>query len=155
AGALGGALRPAVGGVLAPRGACPGHSPDSPAGGRPGEGGGSEASSLDALLSSGRNFGPGENCGQALWRSRFGGERRGSLHHWGRETVDVLIVMRHGATRDEVDKVISVIEEMGYQAQLMPGAQRTAVGLVGNDGRVDASRLEGLPGVHEVIHVTQ
>jgi len=67
----------------------------------------------------------------------------------------VLIVMRHGATRDEVDKVISVIEELGYQAQPMPGAQRTAVGLVGNDGRVDASRLEGLPGVQEVIHVTQ
>src|SRR5262245_51900853 len=63
--------------------------------------------------------------------------------------------MRHGATREEVEKVISVIEEMGYQAQPMPGAQRTAVGLVGNDGRVDASRLEGLPGVHEVIHVSQ
>ena len=67
----------------------------------------------------------------------------------------MLIVMRHGATRDEVEKVISVIEELGYQAQPMPGAQRTAVGLIGNDGRVDASRLEGLPGVQEVIHVTQ
>ena len=44
---------------------------------------------------------------------------------------------------------------MGYRSQLMPGAQRTAIGLVGNDGRVDASRLEGLPGVQEVIHVTQ
>ncbi|HWC73678.1 MAG TPA: 3-deoxy-7-phosphoheptulonate synthase [Gemmatimonadales bacterium] len=63
--------------------------------------------------------------------------------------------MRHGATPEEVEKVISVIQEMGYQAQPMPGAQRTAVGLVGNDGRVDASRLEGLPGVHEVIHVSQ
>src|SRR5512145_2677829 len=63
--------------------------------------------------------------------------------------------MRHGASREEVQKVVSVIEEMGYQAQPMPGAQRTAVGLVGNDGRVDASRLEGLPGVHEVIHVSQ
>ena len=67
----------------------------------------------------------------------------------------MLIVMRAGATRDEVQKVISVIEELGYQAQPMPGAQRTAVGLIGNDGRVDASRLEGLPGVQEVIHVTQ
>jgi 3-deoxy-7-phosphoheptulonate synthase len=67
----------------------------------------------------------------------------------------VLIVMRHGATADEVQKVISVIEEMGYQAAPMPGAQRTAVGLVGNDGRVDASRLEGLPGVQEVIHVSK
>lgn len=67
----------------------------------------------------------------------------------------MLIVMRHGATTDEVQKVISVIEEMGYQATPMPGAQRTAVGLVGNDGRVDASRLEGLPGVQEVIHVSK
>ena len=67
----------------------------------------------------------------------------------------MLIVMRHGATADEVQKVVSVIEEMGYQASPMPGAQRTAVGLVGNDGRVDASRLEGLPGVQEVIHVSQ
>jgi 3-deoxy-7-phosphoheptulonate synthase len=63
--------------------------------------------------------------------------------------------MRHGATSDEVQKVVSVIEEMGYQATSMPGAQRTAVGLVGNDGRVDASRLEGLPGVQEVIHVSK
>jgi 3-deoxy-7-phosphoheptulonate synthase len=37
----------------------------------------------------------------------------------------------------------------------MPGAQRTAVGLVGNDGRVDSSRIEALAGVAQVIHVTQ
>ena len=67
----------------------------------------------------------------------------------------MLIVMRHGATEQEVQRVISVIKEMGYQSRPMPGAQRTAVGLVGNDGRVDASRLEGLPGVQEVIHVTK
>jgi len=67
----------------------------------------------------------------------------------------VLIVMRHGATDAEVRRVVAVIEEMGYKAQPMPGVQRTAVGLVGNDGRVDASRLEGLPGVQEVIHVSK
>jgi len=67
----------------------------------------------------------------------------------------VLIVMRHGATEAEVRRVIAVIEEMGYKARPMPGAQRTAIGLVGNDGRVDASRLEGLPGVQDVIHVTK
>src|SRR5437016_3323503 len=63
--------------------------------------------------------------------------------------------MRHGATDAEVQRVVAVIEEMGYRAHPMPGAQRTAVGLVGNDGRVDASRLEGLPGVQEVIQVTK
>src|SRR5438477_5470650 len=67
----------------------------------------------------------------------------------------MLVVMEHDATAKDVDRVVSIIHEMGYEARPMPGAQRTAVGLVGNDGRVDASRLEGLPGVAEIIHVSQ
>ncbi|HWP37432.1 MAG TPA: 3-deoxy-7-phosphoheptulonate synthase [Gemmatimonadales bacterium] len=67
----------------------------------------------------------------------------------------MLIVMQHGATADQIRRVVEVIEELGYQARPMPGAQRTAVGLVGNDGRVDESRLAGLAGVREIIHVTQ
>ena len=67
----------------------------------------------------------------------------------------MLIVMRHGATEEEIQRVVAVIREMGYQARPMPGAQRTAVGLVGNDGHVDSSRLEGLAGVQDVIHVSK
>ncbi len=67
----------------------------------------------------------------------------------------MLVVMRHGATPDEVQGVVRTIEEMGYVARPMPGSQRTAIGLVGNDGRVDGSRIEALAGVAEVIHVTQ
>jgi 3-deoxy-7-phosphoheptulonate synthase len=63
--------------------------------------------------------------------------------------------MAHDATAKDVDRVVSIIKEMGYEARPMPGAQRTAVGLVGNDGRVDASRIEALPGVAQIIHVTQ
>jgi len=46
----------------------------------------------------------------------------------------MLVVMQHGATPDEVRRVVETIEELGYQARPMPGSQRTAVGLVGNDG---------------------
>jgi len=67
----------------------------------------------------------------------------------------MLIVMQHGADTPEVQRVVDTIEEMGYQARPIPGAQRTAIGLVGNDGRVDATRLAALPGVKEIIHVTQ
>jgi 3-deoxy-7-phosphoheptulonate synthase len=67
----------------------------------------------------------------------------------------MLVVMQHGAAAAEVDRVVEVIIDMGYEARPMPGAQRTAIGVVGNDGRVDRSRLEALPGVAEVIHVTQ
>ena len=67
----------------------------------------------------------------------------------------MLIVMRHGASDEDVRRVCDVIVEMGYQARPMPGHQRTTVGLVGNDGRVDGSRIEALPGVQEVIHVSK
>src|ERR1700736_386782 len=67
----------------------------------------------------------------------------------------MLVVMQHDASAKDIDRVVSIIQEMGYEARPMPGAQRTAVGLVGNDGRVDSSRLEALPGVAQIIHVTQ
>jgi 3-deoxy-7-phosphoheptulonate synthase len=67
----------------------------------------------------------------------------------------MLVVMQHGASQSDVDRVVRTIEELGYQARPMPGTQRTAVGLVGNDGRVDSSRIEALPGVSQVIHVSQ
>jgi 3-deoxy-7-phosphoheptulonate synthase len=67
----------------------------------------------------------------------------------------MLIVMRHGAPEEDVRRVVATIEEMGYQARPMPGKQRTTVGLVGNDGRVDGSRLAALSGVQEIIHVTK
>lgn len=67
----------------------------------------------------------------------------------------MLIVMKQDATDADIRGVVGAIEEMGYEARPMPGRQRTTVGLVGNDGRVDGSLLRGLAGVAEVIHVTK
>ena len=47
----------------------------------------------------------------------------------------MLVVMRHDATTVQVDAVVRTIEDMGYEARPMPGKQRTAIGLVGNDGK--------------------
>jgi 3-deoxy-7-phosphoheptulonate synthase len=66
----------------------------------------------------------------------------------------MLVVMKHNASNEHVDGVVRAIRDMGYDARPIPGSQRTAVGLIGNDGRVDAGRLEGLEGVLEVIPVT-
>jgi 3-deoxy-7-phosphoheptulonate synthase len=66
----------------------------------------------------------------------------------------MLVVMKHKASNEHVDGVVRAIRDMGYDARPIPGSQRTAVGLIGNDGRVDAGRLEGLEGVLEVIPVT-
>jgi 3-deoxy-7-phosphoheptulonate synthase len=67
----------------------------------------------------------------------------------------MLVVMENHATQEQIDRVVKTIEEMGYAARPMPGETRTTVGLVGNDGRVDGSRVEALPGVAEVIHVSK
>jgi 3-deoxy-7-phosphoheptulonate synthase len=66
----------------------------------------------------------------------------------------MLIVMRQNASPDQVDRVVEEIRTMGYDARAIEGRQRTAVGLIGNDGRVDSARLECLGGVLEVISVS-
>jgi 3-deoxy-7-phosphoheptulonate synthase len=67
----------------------------------------------------------------------------------------MLVVMRHGAAPEDIQRVAAIIEEMGYEARPMPGKERTTVGLVGNDGRVDGSRFTAMPGVLEVIQITK
>ncbi|MFO7894688.1 MAG: 3-deoxy-7-phosphoheptulonate synthase [Longimicrobiales bacterium] len=67
----------------------------------------------------------------------------------------MLVVMNHGAPEEDIERVVDTIEEMGYGARPIPGKQRTAVGLVGNDGRVDAGRLQSLSNVQQIIEVTR
>jgi len=67
----------------------------------------------------------------------------------------MLVVMRRDAREEDIRAVVKAIEGMGFQACPMPGRQRTAVGVVGNDGRVDGARLTALEGVEEVLHVSQ
>ena len=63
--------------------------------------------------------------------------------------------MHHRATPGQIQQVVDTIDEMGYRAKPMLGYQRIAIGLVGNDGRVQEARLVGLPGVREVIEVSK
>ena len=67
----------------------------------------------------------------------------------------MLVVMKNDATENQVRSVIEEIENMGYRGVPMPGAQRTAVCIVGNKGPVDDSRLLTLDGVKETIAVTK
>ncbi|MEP6936538.1 MAG: 3-deoxy-7-phosphoheptulonate synthase [Chthoniobacterales bacterium] len=67
----------------------------------------------------------------------------------------MLIVMKAGATAREIDDVVRLIDTLGFRAHVMPGATRTAVGITGNQGTVDPSRFENLPGVSEAIRVSK
>ena len=67
----------------------------------------------------------------------------------------MLIVMNIGASDSEIASVIRIIESLGFRAHAMPGATRTAIGVTGNQGTVDLSRFENMPGVAEAIRVTK
>ena len=67
----------------------------------------------------------------------------------------MLIVMQHQASEDQIAGVVRAIGEMGLDAHPMPGPTRTAIGVTGNTESIDATRLEGLPGVSELIRVTK
>jgi 3-deoxy-7-phosphoheptulonate synthase len=67
----------------------------------------------------------------------------------------MLIVMTAHAGKPEIANVIRVVESLGFRAHVMPGATRTAIGVTGNQGAVDLSHFENLPGVAEAIRVTK
>lgn len=67
----------------------------------------------------------------------------------------MLVVMKPLATPEEIQSVCEHIEQLGYRPHPMPGAQRTAIGITGNKGTVEAASLEELPGVAEVIAVSK
>ena len=63
--------------------------------------------------------------------------------------------MKSDATQADVDRVVRVIEALGFRGHAMPGENRTAIGVTGNKTAVDPAHFENLPGVAEAIRVTQ
>ncbi len=67
----------------------------------------------------------------------------------------MLVVMKSHATPEEIQAVCDHIEQLGFRPHPLPGAQRTAIGITGNQGEVDRGNLESLSGVAEVIRVSK
>jgi len=67
----------------------------------------------------------------------------------------MLVVMKAQATQEEIREVCATIEQLGFRAHPLPGAQRTAIGITGNQGEVERGNLEALSGVAEVIRISK
>lgn len=65
------------------------------------------------------------------------------------------MVMDHSAKKDQIDSVLTHLKSRGFHAELLSGSERTAIGIMGNTGYVDADALVQFPGVKELIHVTK
>src|SRR6266851_2242176 len=67
----------------------------------------------------------------------------------------MLVVMKAHASEEQVRAVCERVESLGYRAHAIPGAQRTAIGITGNKGAMEAGTLEEMSGVQEVIVVSK
>jgi 3-deoxy-7-phosphoheptulonate synthase len=67
----------------------------------------------------------------------------------------VLIVMEQNASDENIRSVKKAVEAMGFSAESIPGSERTAIGVLGNEGYVEEARIRDLPGVREIIHVSK
>lgn len=67
----------------------------------------------------------------------------------------MLVVLHPTATEKDIENVIQHIKSIGLRAKVIPGSMRTAIGILGNTGYVDADAILHMPGVKEVIHVTK
>ena len=67
----------------------------------------------------------------------------------------MLIVMESGATDVQIREVIERIQALGFRPHVIPGAERTAIGVTGNHGPLDPAEFEILPGVQQAIRVTK
>jgi len=67
----------------------------------------------------------------------------------------MLIVMSPAATEPEVDAVIARLVEKGFDVHRSTGAERTVLGAVGHVQNSDPRFFEDMPGVSEVVRISE
>ena len=65
----------------------------------------------------------------------------------------MIIIMKHGATTAQVANVTARIEQMGCQAHLSQGEERTIIGVIGNGRPIDREQVERMSGVERAVAV--
>src|SRR5512147_2593323 len=68
----------------------------------------------------------------------------------------MVIVMEHTATEEQVQKVIETLVGVGYDVHRSTGVEHTLLGAVGVPRQpIDPGALEILPGVQQVVKITE
>jgi 3-deoxy-7-phosphoheptulonate synthase len=67
----------------------------------------------------------------------------------------MMIVMKEGATEEEIAHVVERVEEIGCSAHISEGELLTVIGAIGDRGKVADLGLEGAPGVDHVTPISK
>ena len=67
----------------------------------------------------------------------------------------MLVLMNNRATKEQINRVVEKIQELGFTPHTIPGSLRTAIGITGNQGSVEKDIFRMLEGVADVVSVTK
>jgi 3-deoxy-7-phosphoheptulonate synthase len=65
----------------------------------------------------------------------------------------MIVIMKQGATRTQVVNVTARIEQLGCQAHISDGDERTIIGIIGNGRPLDRAQIERMDGVERTVPV--
>ncbi len=55
----------------------------------------------------------------------------------------MIIVLRSGATQEQIDDVVKRLEKLGFGAHVSQGVERTIIGAIGDERRVNLKKKSG------------
>ena len=65
----------------------------------------------------------------------------------------MIIVVKPDATVEQVDHIIKKIKDLGLQAHVSKGTERTIIGAIGDEAILQSIPLEAIPGVEKVLPI--
>jgi 3-deoxy-7-phosphoheptulonate synthase len=65
----------------------------------------------------------------------------------------VIIILKSGATDDQINHVLERVERLGLKAHLSKGTYRTIIGVIGDEQKISADSLRAIDGVQDVMPV--
>lgn len=65
----------------------------------------------------------------------------------------MIIVMREGATQEQIDEVVEKLKKAGVEAHISVGKYRTVIGVIGDEELVSMLPITAFPGVEKVMPV--
>jgi 3-deoxy-7-phosphoheptulonate synthase len=65
----------------------------------------------------------------------------------------MIIIMNNDVTEEQIARVVDRLKGMGAGVNVSRGVERTVIGALGDESRIDKEALQALPGVEDVIRV--
>ncbi len=65
----------------------------------------------------------------------------------------MIVIMRSGATPEEINHICEKVREMGLTPQVSRGVERTVIGVIGEEEKLRVKPLAAFPGVENVVEI--